>query len=134
MLAIYKRACDPNNPSDPVCIEGLAQVLDEQAPDLQKRFLPALPVVLVVLAADALLTAIYAEFYLNSEPDPKPVGMIHYPSSVLASVAALSTATDASVIIVETTTSDKKAITISTTELTSFNPSPTISASSGYVP
>ena len=134
MLAAYKKLCDPNNPSDPVCIEGLAQVLDEQAPDLQKRFLPAIPIFLVILAGDALLTTIFTEFYLNSEPDPKAVGMVHYPSSVLASVAALSTATDASVIIVETATSDKKAITISTTELTSFNPSPTISASSGYVP
>lgn len=133
-MAKYNTAFDPNNLSDSVCIEGLGQILDEQAPDLQKRFLPAIPVLLVVLAADALLIAIFAEFHLNSGPDTKPVGMIHYESSVLASVAALSTATSASVIIVETTTSDKKAISISTTELTSFNPSPKISASSGHVP
>ena len=133
-MAKYNTACDLNNLSDPVCIEGLGQILDEQAPNLQKRLLPAIPVLLVVLAADALLIAIFAEFHLNSGPDTKPVGMIHYESSVLASVAALSTATSASVTIVETTTSDKKAITISTTELTSFNPPHTISASSGYVP
>ena len=125
LLAKYIATRDLKNPSDPVCIEGLIQILDEQTPDLQKRFLPAaLPVYLVYLAAEALVVAIVAEFYANSAPDPKPVGMIHYESSVLASVAALSTAAGASVFVVETTTSDKQAITISTAELTS----------SGYVP
>ena len=131
LLARYKTACDPNDVSDPACIEGLAEILYEQAPDLQKRLLPAIPVLLVILAVDALVTAVLAEVYVNSGQDPKPVGMIVYQSSVIASVAALSTATGASVILVETTTNDKKAITISTTELTSFNPSPTTSAPSG---
>ena len=128
----FKTACTPDDVSEAECIEGLGEVLHEQAPDLQKRFLIVLPVLAVILAVEALQLAIYLKLVLDSGPDYKKVPMIHYESSVLASAAAVSTATSASVIVVESTTGDKQAITISTTELTSFNPSPTASAFSGY--
>ena len=132
LLAKFKTACSPDDVSQAECIEGLGEVLHEQAPDLQKRFFFVLPVLAVVLAVEALTLAIYLGIVLDSGPEYKPVPMIHYESSVLVSAAAVSTATSASVIVVESTTGDKQAITISTTELTSFNPSPTASAASGY--
>ena len=130
LLAAFKSGCDPDNLSDPACIEGLADILEAQAPDLQKRLLPALPVFLVLIAAQGLVVALMAELLKNSG---QPVPLIHYESSVLAAVSDASTASSASVMLVETTTSDPQAITISTTELTSFNPSPTASASPRYV-
>lgn len=133
LLTQFNKACGTDKLSDPACIEGLGEVLDEQAPDLQKRFLPLIPVFAVVLAADALVLAILGEQMYNSGPDYKPVGVLHYESSVLVSLQDVSTATSASVILVETTTGDPQAITISTTELASFNPSPTTSAASKYV-
>lgn len=133
LLAQFSKTCGPDELSDPACIEGLGQVLDDQAPDLQKRVLPLLPVLAVVLAADALVLAILGEQMYNSGPDYKPVSVLHYESSVLVSLQDVSTATSASVIIVETTTGDSQAITISTTELISFNPSPTISTAARYV-
>lgn len=133
LLARYKTACDPNDISDPACIESLVEILEEQAPDLQKRLAPvAIAGFALFLAAYGIVTAILTQGF-NNEQDPKPVGMILYPSSVIASMAALSTATGVNVIVVETTPGDTKAMTISSTELTSFNPSPTTSASFGYV-
>ena len=127
-MAKFEDECDLVNPSDPGCIESLAEILDQQAPDLQKRFLPAIP-----LIAAALVAGVLEELYLDSLPRPTPVPQIHYVSSVMTSVAAVASATGASVFIVETATDDKHAIIISTTELTLFNPSPTASASSAYV-
>lgn len=130
LLAAFKSGCDPDNLSDPACIEGLADILEAQAPDLQKRFFLAIPVLAGLIAAQAIVIALLAELMNNSA---QPVPLIHYESSVLAAVSDVSTATSASVILVETTTSGPQAITISTTELTSFNPSPTASASPKYV-
>ena len=132
-MAKFQDVCNPSNASDPACIESLAEILDQEAPDLKKRFLPAIPVIAVILASEALVAGVLAELFLDSGPNPMPVGQVHYVSTVLASVAAVSSAIGASVILVETATDDKHAIIISTTELTSFNPSPTASASSAYV-
>ncbi len=76
------------------------------------------------------MLGILAEMIRNSD---QPVSVLHYKSSVLVALQDVSTATTASVVVVETTTGDPQAITISTTELTSFNPSPTISAAHRYV-
>ena len=130
LFAQYSESCSSDQLSDPACIEGLAEVLYEGAPDLQKRFLPVLPVLAVVVAAEGLVVGILAEIMRNSG---QPVSVLHYESSVLVALQDVSTATTASVILVETTTGDSQAISISTTELTSFNPSSTISTAPRYV-
>lgn len=133
MLDEFNTACVPDKIKDPACIEGLGATLYKRSPNLQKRFLPILPAIAVVIAIDALLIAVYAELIQESGPEYKAVTQVHYESSVLASVSALSSATKASVVLVETTVGDKQAITVSTSELISFNPSSTTSSPSKYV-
>lgn len=130
LFAQYSKSCSSDQLSDPACIEGLGEVLYEEAPDLQKRFLPVLPILAVIIAAEGLVVGMLAEMIRSSG---QPVSVLHYESSVLVALQDVSTATTASVILVETTTGDTQAITISTTELTSFNPSPTVSTAPMYV-
>ena len=80
----------------------------------------------------ALIAHLYT-YYTNSGQGTKVLPPIHYNASVLAGAEAVQSATGASVILVETVVGDAQAITISTAELTAFNPSPTTSASPKYV-